>query len=144
MKGILLLCFFKATFASNGFKSFKSPKSFEKTNSIVKNFIQEKGLKLFLVVDHSQNAKNAGLELKPNRLYIFGNPKAGTPLMKEQASMGLDLPVKLQVFINKKDEVYVGFNNPLFLAQRHGISKQHKGLKKMKMVLSLIESEIKR
>ena len=73
-------------------------------------------------VDHAANAAAAGLDLPPTRLIIFGNPRLGTPLLQAEQSIGIDLPQKVLVYESAAGEVTVCFNDPAYLAERHGIS----------------------
>lgn len=73
-------------------------------------------------LDHSANATNAGLTLPPTRLIIFGNPNLGTPLMQSAQSIGIDLPQKMLVFEDAEGVVSVAYNDPAYLAKRHGIT----------------------
>ena len=81
-------------------------------------------LTLVAEVDHSANAANVGLELGPTLLFIFGNPNLGTPLMQTEQSIGIDLPQKMLVFEDSDGTVSVAYNDPAFLAARHGITGQ--------------------
>ncbi len=77
---------------------------------------------LIAELDHQANAANVGLELPPIRLLVFGNPALGTPLMQERQSIGIDLPQKMLVYQSADGEVTVSFNDPFFLAERHGVN----------------------
>ena len=81
-------------------------------------------LTLVSVVDHSANAENVGLSLPPTKLIIFGNPKAGTPLMQSGQSIGVDLPQKMLVFENSTGQVSVAYDDPAYIAKKHSISDQ--------------------
>lgn len=76
------------------------------------------------VLDHSENASRVGLTLPPTRLIIFGNPNLGTPLMLSGQSIGIDLPQKMLVYENAEGQVSVAYNDPAYLAARHGIADQ--------------------
>ena len=75
-------------------------------------------------LDHSANAANVGLELLPTRLIVFGNPNLGTPLMQSGQSIGIDLPQKMLVYETADGQVSVAYNDPAYLAARHGITDQ--------------------
>lgn len=139
---ILKLLFMNPAFSTTDLYTFKSQKTFEKTSKKIEDFIKQKGLKLFAVVDHSQNAKKAGISLEDNRLFIFGNPKVGTPLMKSQATMGIDLPVKVLVYQSKSGVVNVTYNKPSSLSKKHGIAKKHPSFLKMQKALKGLEKFI--
>jgi uncharacterized protein (DUF302 family) len=82
--------------------------------------LNEKGIKLFCLVDHSGEALAAGLKMRPTKLLIFGNPKGGTPLMLAAPSTALDLPLKILVAEQPNGEVSLSWNDPIWLQQRHG------------------------
>ncbi|WP_440997915.1 DUF302 domain-containing protein [Arhodomonas sp. SL1] len=82
--------------------------------------LEEKGMNVFAVIDHAAGAREAGMELPPTRLVIFGNPKVGTQLMHCDRSTAIDLPMKMLVWA-EDGAVYVGYNTPAYLAQRHGL-----------------------
>ena len=79
-------------------------------------------LRLIAEVDHSANADDIGETLRPTRLVIFGNPVLGTPLMQAQRTIGIDLPQKMLVYENANGAVIIAYNEPTFLAARHGIT----------------------
>ena len=78
-------------------------------------------LRIIAEVDHAANAKRVGLELRPTKLLIFGNPNLGTPLMQTQQTVGIDLPQKMLVWEGAEGQTYVAYNDPYYLAERHGI-----------------------
>jgi len=81
-----------------------------------------KSVKLFAVVDHSGEAEKAGLKMPNTKLLIFGSPKAGTPLMLAAPSVALDLPLKILVSEDNEGKVWVSYNSPKYLQERHGFS----------------------
>lgn len=95
-----------------------SPYGIEETERRFIQALESKGLNVFATVDHAQNAADAGLELPPTRVVIFGNPKAGTPLMQCQQTIGIDLPQKLLIFQDGQD-VQIAYNDPRYLGGRH-------------------------
>jgi uncharacterized protein (DUF302 family) len=80
----------------------------------------EKGLKVFAVIDHSGEAEKAGLKMRPTKVVLFGSPKAGTPLMVAAPSLAIDLPLKALVAEDAAGKVWVTYNSPEYLQQRHG------------------------
>lgn len=82
---------------------------------------ESKGLQAFGLVDHSGEAEKAGLKMPPTKLLIFGNPKGGTPLMVAAPSLALDLPLKALVAEDAAGKVWVTFNSPEYLQERHGV-----------------------
>ena len=74
-----------------------------------------------MVVDHSGEATKVGMSMRPTKLLIFGSPKAGTPLMVAAPSVALDLPLKILVWQDGEGQVWVSYNSPQYLQQRHGV-----------------------
>lgn len=143
MKGLILFFVTANCFAANGVHSFQSKFNYEATKEKIEDFMSKKKLTLFKIVDHSQNAKNAGLNLSKNQVYIFGNPKVGTPLMKKNPLVGLDLPVKILIHQNGSDKVTVSYNTPSSLSRKYNINEDHPSFKKMNQVFSIIEKTLK-
>ncbi len=77
------------------------------------------GITLFARVDHGAGAVSAGMPLRPTELLIFGNPKAGTPLMQANQTVGIDLPLKVLVWEDASGTVWIAYNDPTWIAQRH-------------------------
>ena len=98
--------FGKSLAASSLSKSKRSYKTFDETLAALHTAIDKRGLKVFAVVDHAAGARNVGKTLPPTTLVIFGNPKAGTPLMKERRAIGMALPMKAMVW-EKGDKIFV-------------------------------------
>lgn len=86
--------------------------------------LKEKGLTVFARIDHAAGASDAGLELRPTTLLIFGNPKLGTPLMQAQQTVGLDLPQKALVYEAADGQVFLAYNDPAYVLKRHGVTGQ--------------------
>jgi len=89
----------------------------------LRQIIDEKGLVLFAVIDHSGEAKRAGLENPDTKLVIFGSPRAGTPVMLAAPLAALDLPLKLLVWEDGEGAVWVSYDSPAYLAERHHLSE---------------------
>lgn len=83
--------------------------------------VGEKGLAVLAHVDHAGAAARVGLELRPTDLLLFGNPKGGTPLMQAEQTMGIDLPLKALVWQDQDGKTWLGYNDPAWLAKRHGV-----------------------
>jgi uncharacterized protein (DUF302 family) len=83
--------------------------------------VQQAGLTIFADIDHRQNALDAGLELRPTRLIIFGNGKGGTPLMQLNQTAGLDLPLKALVWEDEGGAAWLSYNELAWVAGRHGL-----------------------
>src|SRR6476619_8254171 len=83
--------------------------------------IRTKGLEVFARIDHAAGAAEVGLNLRPTELIIFGNAKAGTPLMQSIQTVGIDLPLKALVWQDASGTAWLSYNDPAFLARRHGV-----------------------
>lgn len=97
-------------------------------------------LKIMAEVDHSANARSVNLDLDPTFLFIFGNPHLGSPLMQSRQSIGIDLPQKMLVFENHEGVVSVAYNDPAYLAARHGIEGQQKTIATIAKALGKLAS----
>lgn len=95
--------------------------SVDETVDKIKSILQAKGVMLFAVVDHSGEAAKVGMTMPPTKLVIFGSPKAGTPLMLAAPSVAIDLPLKLLVWQDTQGKVWISYNTPEYLQQRHGL-----------------------
>jgi uncharacterized protein (DUF302 family) len=104
---------------SIGIASIPSPYSVEVTISKLKAVIESKGLTLFAHIDHGAGAAQAGLEMRPAHVLIFGQAKAGTPLMVASPLVALDLPLKALIWEDGEKKVWVSYNTPDYLIQRH-------------------------
>jgi len=96
---------------------YSVPETLDRLEAILK----EKGLTIFGRVDHSGEAKKVGLEMRPTQLLIFGSPKAGTPLMVAAPSLAIDLPLKALAWQDAQGKVWLSYNSPEYLQQRHNI-----------------------
>ena len=97
-----------------------SPYSVPDTLARLESILKERGLTIFARVDHSGEAEKAGLKIRPTQLLIFGSPKAGTPLMVATPSVAIDLPLKVLAWEDERGKVWLSYNAPEFLQQRHG------------------------
>jgi uncharacterized protein (DUF302 family)/uncharacterized membrane protein YidH (DUF202 family) len=98
--------------------------SVEQTVEKLKNILQSKGVLLFALVDHSGEAEKAGMKMNPTKLLIFGSPKAGTPLMLAAPSIAIDLPLKILVWEDAQGKVWVSYNSPDYLKERHNLPQE--------------------
>jgi uncharacterized protein (DUF302 family) len=105
----------------NGLLQVASPHSVDETVKRLQSIIDERGLRLFVLVDHSGEAEKAGMKMRPTKLLVFGSPKGGTPLMMAAPSLAIDLPLKALVAEDEKGKVWVSYNSPEYLQQRHGV-----------------------
>ena len=84
--------------------------------------LRERGILVFARIDFSADAARTGLTMRPEQLLIFGNPKAGTPLMQAEPVIGLDLPLKALVWEDAGGQAWIGYNDPHYLVRRHGLA----------------------
>jgi len=111
-------------FLDNGVVNKPSKNSVDATAEKLKALLQSKGITLFAFVDHSGEAEKAGLKMRPTKLLIFGNPKGGTPLMIASPSIAIDLPLKILIWEDEAEKVWVSYNSPVYLAGRHRLPKE--------------------
>jgi uncharacterized protein (DUF302 family) len=109
--------------ADNGIVNKPSSHSVDQTVEKLKGILQAKGVALFALVDHSGEAEKVGMKMRPTKLLIFGNPKAGTPLMLASPSTAIDLPLKILVWEDEKSRVWISYNSPQYLQERHGFPR---------------------
>jgi uncharacterized protein (DUF302 family) len=103
-----------------GYISKLSPHSVPETIQRLSALLKSKGVAIFALIDHSGEAEKAGLKMRPTQLLIFGNPKGGTPLMLAAPSTAIDLPLKALVWEDADGKVWLSYNSPDYLQQRHG------------------------
>lgn len=108
--------------SENGVVTLSCSHSVNETVTRLKKLLESKGVTLFAVIDHSGEAEKAGLAMPNTKLIIFGNPKAGTPLMLAAPTMALDLPLKILVWEDGAAKTWVSYNGAEFLAKRHGLT----------------------
>ncbi len=110
--------------SDNGIVSISSQHPVEQTVEKIQQFLEAKGVKLFALVDHSGEAEKVGLHMRPTKLLIFGNPKAGTPLMIASPSIAIDLPLKILVWEEAAGKVWISYNSAAYLQARHGVPSE--------------------
>jgi uncharacterized protein (DUF302 family) len=96
----------------------------DQTMERLKAILEEKGVTLFALVDHSGEAERVGIKMNPTKLAIFGSPRAGTPLMLAAPSVAIDLPLKILVWEDDEGKVWVAYNSPQYLMERHGLPEE--------------------
>ncbi len=105
----------------NGIVTIPSHRTVDQTVQKLEEILLAKGVKLFTLIDHSGEAEKAGMQMRPTKLLIFGNPKAGTPVMIASPSIAIDLPLKLLVWEGADSKVWISYNTPAYLQVRHGL-----------------------
>jgi uncharacterized protein (DUF302 family) len=108
----------------NGLTTIPSNFSVEETINRLAAIITSGGLSIFARIDHAANAKQAGLTLRPTYLIIFGSPKAGTPLMQDNQTSGIDLPLKALAWEDEAGKVWLTCNETSWLATRHHLGEK--------------------
>lgn len=106
---------------TNGIVNLPCRLSVAETAAALEGMLKSKGLKIFSRIDQAAEAKAAGLAMPPMVLFIFGNPAAGTPLMLQHPSLAMDLPLKALVWESAEGKVWLSYNSPEFLQQRHNL-----------------------
>ncbi|MGA8513715.1 MAG: DUF302 domain-containing protein [Burkholderiaceae bacterium] len=106
--------------SADGLISVPSPHSAAQTMARLEALVKERGLNVFARIDHAAGATKVGKTLRPTELLIFGNPQGGTPLMECAQTAGIDLPLKALVWQDEAGKVMLSYNDPEFLAKRHG------------------------
>jgi len=96
---------------------YSVPETIDRLAAVLKS----KGMTVFARIDHAAEARNVGLEMRPAQLLIFGNPKGGTPLMAAAPTAAIDLPLKALAWEDAERKVWLGYNSPAWLKERHGI-----------------------
>lgn len=109
-----------STAVDTGIQSLACAHSVDETVARLRDLLNAKGIALFALVDHSGEAAKAGMAMPNTKLLIFGNPRAGTPLMLAAPSSALDLPLKILVVEDATGRVTASFNEPSWLQRRHG------------------------
>jgi uncharacterized protein (DUF302 family) len=110
--------------AENGIVRIPSKRSVDEVVEKLRRILQAKGVMVFALVDHSGEAAKAGMKMPPTKVVIFGNPKAGTPLMLASPSVAIDLPLKILVAEGAGGDTYVSYNSPAYLRDRHHLPQE--------------------
>jgi len=121
--------------AADGLVAVKSSHDVKATADKLESVLKEKGMTVMARVNHQQGAEKAGMELRPTEVVIFGNPKVGTPLMQCAQSVAIDLPQKALIWEDANGEVWLGYNNPEYLKNRHSIEGCDEVLDKVNVAL---------
>jgi uncharacterized protein (DUF302 family) len=134
---LLLVSVFLATAAGadNGLVKIKSAHNVPETLDRLENAVAEKGMTVFARIDHSGGAGKVGEQLRPTQLLIFGNPKVGTLLMQSNQDAGIDLPLKALAWEDSNGDVWLTYNDPAYLASRHGITDRETVIEKMRKAM---------
>ena len=110
--------------SDNGIVTIPSQESVDETVRKLEALLDAKGVKLFALIDHSGEAEKVGMQMRPTKLLIFGNPKAGTPLMIASPTVAIDLPLKILVWEDAEGHVLISYNSPAYLQARHALPSE--------------------
>ena len=133
---IIGLLAYTATLADSGLINVKSNHDVATTADNLENALNAKGMTVFIRIDHAQGAKGVDMELRPTELVIFGNPKVGTPLMQCQQSVAIDLPQKAMIWKDGSADIWLTYNDPMYLKDRHGLEDCAPVLEKISAALA--------
>ncbi len=125
---------------ANGIVRVKSAHSVTVTINKLEAVLSDKGMTIFKRVDHASGAEKVGMQIRPTELLIFGNPKVGTPLMLCSQTAALDLPQKALAYEDEKGIVWLVYNDPAYMANRHGITGCEKQIQKVTNALANFSS----
>jgi uncharacterized protein (DUF302 family) len=125
----------------NGLKTIASHHSPKATMDRLAAAVTAKGMTVLARIDHAGAAEKVGLALRPTEVLIFGNPKGGTPLMQAVQTIGLDLPLKALVWADEAGKTWITYNDPAWLALRHGVVGQDQGVGAMAAGLAAVTAE---
>jgi len=119
---IAVLLLTTSAYADTGLISVKSAHDVKTTADRLEGLLKQKEMKVFIRINHAQGAQKIGKELRPTELIIFGNPKVGTPLMQCAQSAAIDLPQKALIWQDAQGQVWLSYNDPTYLVERHQIT----------------------
>ena len=120
---VVLSAVVSAASAADGLVAIKSPHGAKATMDRLEAAVTQRGLNVIARIDHAAGARKVGQSLRPTEVLIFGHPQGGTPFMECAQSVGIDLPLKALVWEDASAQVWLGYNDPAFLAQRHGVAQ---------------------
>ncbi len=125
---------------NRGIIDVRSRCSVPETLTRLQSILREKGMTVFALVDHSGEAEKAGLTMRPTQLLIFGSPKGGTPLMVAAPSLAIDLPLKALAWQDEQGQVWLSYNSPEYLQERHGFPAEL--LKNIAGIAALVQKAV--
>jgi len=133
----IVLAYAATSSAADGLIVIRSPYDAEMTMQRLEQQVTSRGLDIFARIDHAAGAARVGATLRPTMLLVFGNPKGGTPFMICEQTVGIDLPLKALVWEDASGQIWLGYNDPAFIAERHGVT-QCPVVGKLKQILETI------
>ncbi|MGM0601424.1 MAG: DUF302 domain-containing protein [Candidatus Rifleibacteriota bacterium] len=135
---LMVLLITVSAYAADCMVDVKSSFGVKETGDRLEKVMKDKGMTIFNRIKHSEAAKSIGVEFRETELIIFGNPKVGSPLMKCQQSVAIDLPQKALVWKDSEGNTWISYNNPRYLEKRHNISGCEELISKIEKVLAAI------
>jgi uncharacterized protein (DUF302 family) len=123
-------------YADDGLISKKSSHDVKTTADRLENILREKGMRVFTRINHTEGAQKVGIKLRPTEVIIFGNPKVGAPMMQCGQTIAIDLPQKALIWEDEGGQVWLSYNDPNYLARRHGITGCADVIKKIENALN--------
>ncbi len=137
ISSILTMLFLSSVAVSgDGMINIESAFNVATTADRLEKVLEKKGMTLFARINHTQGAEKVDLKLRPTIIIIFGNPKVGTPLMQCNQTIAIDLPQKALIWEDEKGQVWFSYNDPKYLAQRHGLKGCDEIIKKIEKALA--------
>jgi uncharacterized protein (DUF302 family) len=123
----------------DGLATLSSRHDFQTTLGRLTAALEARGATVFAVIDHAAGAESAGLPLGPTTVVVFGDPRAGTPLMQARQSVGIDLPLKMLVWRDGAGSTQLSYNDPAWIARRHGLDPDAQpSVAKMSAALAMV------
>lgn len=141
---LALALFAGSALADDGMIRHKSSLSVAETMSRAEQVVKERGFTIFAMVDHAKGGASVGEALRPTQLLIFGNPKGGTPFMQCAQTVGIDLPLKFLVWQDAAGQVWLGYNDPKWIAKRHKVPHCSAAEKISKGMVALVDAILKK
>jgi uncharacterized protein (DUF302 family) len=125
---------------ASGVIDVSSRYSVPETLARLQSILKEKNIAVFALIDHSGEAEKAGLTMRPTQLLIFGNPKSGTPLMVAAPRLAIDLPLKALAWQDEQGKVWLSYNSPEYLRERHGFPEDL--IKNIAVISTLVQKAV--
>jgi uncharacterized protein (DUF302 family) len=124
-----------------GLTTIKSHRGARETMNRLEAAVRARGMTVFARIDHAAGASAVGMPLNPTEVLIFGNARGGTPLMQSVPTIGIDLPLKALVWQDASGETWLSYNEPAWLAQRHGLGGAEAGIGNLTAALNALAKE---
>ena len=118
-------------FTENGLVTVRSNHSVRETGNRLETILEAKGMRIVARINHAAGAASVDMNLRPTELLIFGNPAVGTPLMQGAQTVAIDLPQKMLIWEDESGVIWLGYNDPEYLAQRHDIQGREENIRKV-------------